>query len=67
MSDASYKVSSKLAHWFVKEDPRGVFTICGHGSHFDFVTNIMLMNVHFIVQKAYIQNWVENGPTVSVK
>ena len=36
-----------------------VFTIYGHGGHFGDVTSIMLMNFHFHVPKAYIQNLVK--------
>ena len=50
-----------------KEEFLSVNTIYGHGSHLSHVTSIMLMNFHFLVHKAYLQNLVENGPVVSEK
>ena len=38
-----------------------------HGSHLGHVTSIMLLNFHFHVLKAYIQNLVKNGPVVFEK
>ena len=32
---------------------KGVFTIYVHGSHLGYVTNIMLIDFHFLVQKSY--------------
>ena len=34
------------------EDFLSVYTIYGHGSHLGHVTNVMLMNFHFLVPKS---------------
>ena len=40
----------------------------GHGGHLGHVTRIMLTNFHFLGDlKAFIQNFVQNGPVVSEK
>ena len=44
-----------------------VLTIYGHDGHLDQWTSIILVNFHFHVPKAYIQNLVKNGPVVSEK
>ena len=43
------------------------FTIYGHGSHLGHVISIMLIDFHYLVLQAYIQNLADNGPVVTEK
>ena len=44
-----------------------LFTIYGHSSHLGHVTRLMLIVFISMYLKAYIQNFVKNGPVVSDK
>ena len=43
------------------------FTIYGSGDHLGHVASIMLMKIHFMYLKVYIQSLVENGSMVYEK
>ena len=44
-----------------------VFTIYGHGSHLDHVTNTILIDFNFLVSKSLYTKFVLNGPVISEK
>ena len=43
------------------------FTIYEFGSHLCYVTNIILMNFHFLIPKSLHTKFGKNGPIVSEK
>ena len=68
MGHVLHTVSLKLFYWFLgSRFLKDFYHICGHGGHLGQVTNIMLINFHSHVSKAYIQNLVKIGLVVSEK